>query len=49
MKSTILLNPVEVVFETVVNEIERFNQSGGNPFGPNVPVKWHAPLTVIFV
>ncbi len=48
MKSTILQEPVEVVFETVVNEIERFNVSGQNPYGPNVPVKSHAPLTVIF-
>ncbi len=47
MKSTILQNPVEVEFETVVNEIKRFNQSGVNPFGPNVPVKWHATLRLI--
>ena len=48
MKSTILEHPVEVIFETVVDEIERFNRSGENPFGPNVPVKSHAPLTLIF-
>ena len=47
MKSTILPQPVDVVFETVVNEIERFNRSGQNPYGPNVPVKSHAPLSLI--
>jgi len=48
MKSAILQQPVEVLFETVVDEIERFNRSGQNPHGPNVPVKSHAPLTLIF-
>jgi hypothetical protein len=48
MKSTLLEQPVDVVFETVVDEIERFNRSGQNPYGPNVPVKTHAPLTLIF-
>jgi len=48
MKAIILPNPVDVVFETVVNEIESFNRSGQNPYGPNVPVKANAPLTLIF-
>jgi hypothetical protein len=48
IQSTILEEPIEVVFETVMEEIERFNQAGFNPFGPNVPVKSHAPLTLIF-
>jgi hypothetical protein len=48
MNSTILENQVDVAFETVVNAIEQFNQSGQNPYGPNVPVKSHAPLTLIF-
>jgi hypothetical protein len=47
MKPTILPEPVDVVFETVVNQIERFNRPGQNPYGPNVPVKSHAPLTLI--
>src|ERR1022692_4565728 len=47
VKSTILPEPVDVVFETVVDEIERFNRAGQNPYGPNVPVKSHAPLTLI--
>jgi hypothetical protein len=48
VKSTILEHPVDVVFETVVDEIERFNRSGQNAHGPNVPVKSHAPLTLLF-
>ena len=47
MKSAILEQPVDVVFENVVDEIERFNLSGQNPHGPNVPVSSHAPLTFI--
>jgi hypothetical protein len=47
MKSAILEQPVDVVFENVVDEIERFNLSGQNPYGPNLPVKSHAPLTLI--
>jgi hypothetical protein len=48
MKSAILEHPVEVALETVVDEIERFNRSGKNPYGPNLPFKSHAPLTLIF-
>jgi hypothetical protein len=48
MKSTILEHPVDVVFETVANEIERFNLAGQNPYGPNVSIRSHAPLTLIF-
>lgn len=36
--------PQVVLFDAIVEAIERFNQAGRNPFGPNVPVRGHRPL-----
>lgn len=35
-----------VHFANIVSAIERFNDAGLNPFGPNVPVGSHSPLLV---
>lgn len=40
----LLPQAVSVEFERIVQAIERFNQAGLNPYGPNVPVGGHCPL-----
>ena len=47
MKIEILPEPVAVSFEGMVAAIERYNQAGRNPFGPNVPVRSHSPLLFV--
>jgi hypothetical protein len=47
MPIKLLQNPASVSFDGMVDAIERFNRAGLNPFGPNVPVRTHAPLTLL--
>lgn len=44
----LLPTPHTVTLEGMIAAIERFNQAGKNPFGPNVPVKSHCPLLFLF-
>ena len=44
MAIRLLQAPIMVSFDGMINAIERFNDAGLNPFGPNIPVKTHSSL-----